>query len=512
MYLTKQEKFSKSVGYLFISQGFIKVLGLAYSLYLINKPCFGDKGNAIYLSGYQIFAFMLTFCSIGVTGAVSNLIAKAENYYNLNKIFKVAIGLYIIISCICCLILYFFSDIIAKEFIGIKVVSYNLKVLAPMLIITTLESIYTGFFNGIKQMKNTAQIQFVEQLFKTFFTILLVEILSKKTSDPEILSIGATLSVAISIFVSFWICYVKKRNIPIYAKEISYNGLKSKSIIIDLLKFSIPVSVGAMLIGINKNSDSFVIMNILSEKIGMLEAQKIYGILASKVEVLIVLPLAFNITFSTALIPNISELKRKNDKKLVKFYVENAVFMSLAIGISAGLGLYFFSDEIFNLLFNNSKNGANLLKLASISIIFSVLNQTFTGILQGLEKNTKTVFAVLCGTISKVLLNILLVKQNCLLEKGIVISSILSNLIMCIILFVEIKKYIKFSFKRYLVALFFSGSVMIIIIKGLIGILPYFLVSSKISFVISAFVGAIIFVQECLIFGRIFGFLKIRKN
>ena len=42
-----------SVIILIISQIFIKLLGLAYRLYLTNKEGFGDIGNAIYDSGYQ---------------------------------------------------------------------------------------------------------------------------------------------------------------------------------------------------------------------------------------------------------------------------------------------------------------------------------------------------------------------------------------------------------------------------------------------------------------------------
>ena len=89
----KKENFSKSIGYLFVSQGLIKILGLLYSLYLINKPKFGDEGNAIYLSAYQIFAFMLTFSSIGVPNSVSNMIAKSDNYSTLNNIYL----------CFCCM-------------------------------------------------------------------------------------------------------------------------------------------------------------------------------------------------------------------------------------------------------------------------------------------------------------------------------------------------------------------------------------------------------------------------
>lgn len=504
----EKEKFSKSIGYLFFSQGLIKILGLVYSLYLINKPCFGDRGNAIYLSGYQVFVFMLTFSSIGVPNAISNYIAQSSSHVVLNKIFKSAIITYIFIGTISSIILFSFSNIIATSILGISCISYNLKLLSPIIIITTLESIYIGFFNGIKQMKITAKVQFIEQLFKTFFTIVIVEIISRKTNNSEILSIGATLGVAISIIISFGICYFEKKKVSIYAKDIDESDIRYKDIILKLLKFSMPISIGAMLIGINKNCDSFTIMNILSNKIGSAEAQKIYGIIASKVDVLILLPMAFNLTFSTALIPNISEARKRNDYKSIKFLIENAIFMSMAIGIASFLGLYFFSEKIFGLLFVNSKDGTELLKVASFSIIFSVLNQTFIGILQGFEKNKISVIASFWGTITKIILNVVLINQEIFYRSGIIFSSIFSNIIMCFITYNEVRKNIKFSLKRYLLMNFISGIFMIFCVKIFNKILLIFSIVENIAFVISVFLGIIVFLVEMLVTSYLFGFFS----
>lgn len=511
MYTVKKERFSKSIGYLFVSQSCIKVLGLLYSLYLINKPVFGDEGNAIYLSGYQIFAFMLTFSAIGVPNAVSNIIAQTNNHNSINKVFKVSLALYVIIACISSIILFFCSDIIANKIIGIEIVAYNLKILAPIIIITTLDSVYSGFFNGIRQMKITAKIQFIEQLVKTVLTIIFVEILSRITSDSKILSVGATLAVSISIIISFIISYLNKKNIQICSKDFFSNNVTTKEIVKKLLLFSIPISIGAMLVGINKNSDSFVIMNVLAEKIGKIEAQKIYGIIASKIDVLIVLPLAFNITFSTALIPNIAEAKYKNDNKLIRIYIENALFMSLAIGIAATMGLYFFSQDIFDLLFSNSTNGVYLLKLASLSTIFSVLTQTFSGILQGLSENRVTVLATFLGMIVKVILNYILVGVDVFLEKGIIVSTIISNMVMCIILFKNVKRNIKFNFKRYFIILTLASGFMMIVISIFKGILESFLINKKIIFIISLFFGVFTYFAEILTISRDLGFLKKQK-
>lgn len=56
----------QSVLILMVSQILIKILGLVYKLYLTNREGFGDKGNAIYSSGFQIYALFLTISSVGI--------------------------------------------------------------------------------------------------------------------------------------------------------------------------------------------------------------------------------------------------------------------------------------------------------------------------------------------------------------------------------------------------------------------------------------------------------------
>ena len=57
---SKKETFMQGVVTVMFSQILIKILGLIYTLYLTNREGFGDAGNAIYASGYQIYALLLT--------------------------------------------------------------------------------------------------------------------------------------------------------------------------------------------------------------------------------------------------------------------------------------------------------------------------------------------------------------------------------------------------------------------------------------------------------------------
>ena len=89
----KKQSFMQGIITLMFSQVLIKILGLFYKLYLTNKNGFGDAGNAIYNSGFQIYALLLTISSIGVPNAVAKLISEklsVGDNRGAQKIFKIS--------------------------------------------------------------------------------------------------------------------------------------------------------------------------------------------------------------------------------------------------------------------------------------------------------------------------------------------------------------------------------------------------------------------------------------
>ena len=64
---TNKQGFLQGVITLMFSQVLIKLLGMVYTLYLTNREGFGDKGNGIVSSSYQIYAMLLTKCNIKIS-------------------------------------------------------------------------------------------------------------------------------------------------------------------------------------------------------------------------------------------------------------------------------------------------------------------------------------------------------------------------------------------------------------------------------------------------------------
>ena len=151
----KREGFLKGAFYLMLSQVLIKLLGMVYSLYLTNKTGFGDKGNAICMAGFQIYALFLGICSIGVPNSISKLVAEnisVGDYNTCKKILKVSLLIFTGIGFSFCLILYFGAEFIANKILSIKECEDILKILAPSVVFATVEAVFRGYFNGINKI------------------------------------------------------------------------------------------------------------------------------------------------------------------------------------------------------------------------------------------------------------------------------------------------------------------------------------------------------------------------
>ena len=466
----KLNDFINGIISLVISQILIKIFGVIYSVYLTNKTGFGDEGNAIYMSGYQIYALLLTISSIGVPNAISKLIAEKngqKDILNRNRVFLIAIFLFAFLGMIGTIFLYLFSGIFANKILEIPEATLSLKALSPAIFFVSISSVFRGFFNGINRIKVTAKVQFIEQILKSFLTIIFVEISSKSfDNNSEIMAASANFATTIATFFStVYIFKIYTKSTNIYEAKIFFQKERIIYIIRNILIISMPMTLNAILSSLGKNIDSITIVKILKGMIGEEAAIKKYGIISSKIDILVSMPLSFNASISTALIPEITKLKAKNDIDELIRKIKFSILITLVIGIPYCFGTYFYSNEILNILFPNASDGAYLLRLSAFGIIFSMLTQTINAILQGLGNNKIPVFASIIGIFFKLFSNIYLMQIDWIAEKGAIIGNILSSFISFIIVYCSLKNRIILNFKilRLSIKPFWGSLIMILI-------------------------------------------------
>lgn len=362
----KGESFMQGVMALMISQVLIKLLGLIYKWYLTNRDGFGDKGNAIYSAGFSIYALLLTISSTGVPNAVAKLVSEhtAKNdYKGAYRIFKIAFGTFSIIGLLGTLILFFGASYIASDWLAIPEAELSLVALSPAIFFVAIISVFRGFFNGRENMKATANSQTIEQLFKTIFTVLIVEFVAICSGvNTNLMAAGANLATTLATVGSFFYLFTfyKMRREDLSKEIVSSKMYKTKSIlktVKDILSVSIPMSLSAVLTSLNRNIDSTTVKRGLQKFLTEADALKQYGILSGKVDTLTSLPLSFNIAFATALVPAITSAKAKEDMSTAQKRISFSLLVTMLIGLPCMVGMIIFARTNFKFIISKRTRG-----------------------------------------------------------------------------------------------------------------------------------------------------------
>lgn len=247
---------------------------MIYTLYLTNRQGFGDKGNGIVSSGYQIYAMLLTLSSIGVPSAIAKLVSERTavgDHKGAHRIFKIAFATFAVIGLLGSLFLFFGAGIIAKNWLQIPEAEMTLVALSPAIFFVAISSVMRGYFNGRQSMRVTAKSQTLEQIFKTLLTIIVVEMVAVFSNvSTEWMAAGANLATTLATFLGFGYLYLYyKTQRKAISKEISetvnYRNERVKTIIKRILLVAAPFALSSILSAINKNIDSFTVVRSLKE-------------------------------------------------------------------------------------------------------------------------------------------------------------------------------------------------------------------------------------------------------
>ena len=457
----KKETFLKGILALIFSQVLIKVIGLIYKLYLTNREGFGDNGNAIYSSGFQIYALLLTFSSTGVPNAISKLVSErvaVGDNRGAHKIFKISFFMFAIIGGVGTILLFLYAKTIAEDLLQIPEAEYSLIALSPSIFFVSIISVFRGYFNGLQKLSATAKSQSIEQIAKTIFTIVLVECaVWVSTINATIMAASANLATSIATFISFVYIYIyyinqRKQIAQDIASSANYIPTRIRKTMKKIIGVAFPISLSSLMSSFNKNIDSFTVVRFLKEFMDETLAKKQYGILSGKIDILCVLPLSVNVALVTALVPNISMANAKKNVKEIEHKSRVFLLFSIVIGLPATIGMMLFSEQILNLLFPRASSGANLLRVNSISIVFMLVSQTINAILQGIGEVKIPSIALGIGTICKLVCNIVLIRNSKIGIYGAVIGNIICNIVALIIEYIALSRKVnlRLTFKNFL--------------------------------------------------------------
>lgn len=448
-----KSKFMNDVGIILVAQLAVKLLGFLYRIVITNIRGFGDTGNGFYTMGFQIYTLLLAISSVGIPNAISKLISERtalKDYKGAHRIFKTALLLFFCVGIFGSVLLYSTAGLISEYIIGLSDVKPTIQSLAPSIFFVCISSVIRGYFTGFQNMKATSTSQVLEQIFKSTLTIVFVVLAVGQT--PAIMSAVANLATSVSTVLSFlYLLWFYKKNKPVFEDINTENTVKHFSIrhiAKSILMLSIPISLGSIITAINRIIDTATITRgieiafknfipafgntaaIINPTAAQLDAEatRLAGMLG-KSDTLINMPLSLNIAFATVLVPAISRALALGDKKDAADKVNYSFLISILMILPCCMGYIVLAKPIYKLIYPNASLGASLLQLSSVALIFTALNQTISGSLQGLGKVYVPATGLLIGCIAKIILNITLIRIPEINIYGAAISSVVCQII-----------------------------------------------------------------------------------
>jgi len=444
----KKQTFMNGVLIIMISQILIKLLGFIYRIILTNFPQFADEGNSYYGSGYQVYTFILAIATMGIPNTISKLVSEKMaigDKRGAHRIFRTAMVVFTFIAVLFSLGLFFGAEVISTHVLKNPGVKYTLMALSPAIIFVAMSATLRGYFVGMENMSQYSKTQIIEQIVNSVFSVIFVVMLFG--NSPEIMAAGSTLAttVAASVAFAYLFRYYNKNKRDIWAdirKSEKFALEPKKKIAKKLISYAIPLSFASVVVALSGVIDLVTVMDGL-QKFGydIVTANEKFGILLGKVDILTAIPLSINVAFSVALVPFVSSAIARHKKDEAVKKINYSLKISSIIALPCAAGLFILAQPIFDLVFPNATAGAKLLQIQCWMIIFSVIDQTLSGSLQGLGKLYVPGACLAIGAVIKYILNVIFIPKYG--EVVPAITTIIYNFTACFLCFIILFKTLK---------------------------------------------------------------------
>lgn len=383
------KKLIKSTAILTLSNVITKVTSLLFFIILARLMSIQDYGALRYLIAVSsVYAIGFT----GVPTALANFIPKSKkDTTKLTSNAVVLMGILFIISII--------ATIIFEK---------NWFYLSLLIFALLIDSFYLGFCQGILNYVKLAGFKFTENALQLILLVSFFFILG-------------TLSLNLAIIFYSISGILALLGFEVWNRELKIKLNISKKIILDLVKYTLPVSAGAigwtLLVGIN---------TIIIERMLNTENVAYYSVGITLTQVFMFLPMAI----STILLPKTAALKDKT--KLIK-PLSFAILGTIATSCILLIALIIFKNEIITLLFKKEYLATAIIILPlGLAQICIALHQIIASVWQGIGKPIVPSITISIAAFVNLALSLSLTTSNGIV--GAAISYAIASLIAVVLI------------------------------------------------------------------------------
>lgn len=406
---TKKGSFIKGAAILTAAGLAARVMGFGYRVILTR--IIGAEGMGLYQMAYPIYTVLLVVSRSGIPVALAKLIADkiaANKKKEAYKIFKIARKMSLIVGLLISIIMAFS----AKPLISLLSLDprsyYAVLAISPAIFVVSIMASYRGFFQGLQDMVPTAKSQVFEQFIRMFTMIGLVMFLAPYSLEYAAAgaSFGAVSGALGGLLVLLYI-YAKRKEKIFTFLETGYDSieLSSKSVVKRIISLGMPITLGALVMPLMSLVDLVFVPNRLQAAGYVVsESTALYGMFAAVAMPLVNFPTIITVSLSASLVPAIAEAFTLGRKKLINYRTQTALRLTILISLPSAVGLFLLAEPLTEIIFAEPK-AAVPLRFVAWGVFFIALQQTSTGILNGIGKTSIPARNLMIGAIFNGVIN-----------------------------------------------------------------------------------------------------------
>lgn len=535
----KKQSFLYGSTILMVSVVIVKLVGAVFKIPLTN--ILHETGMGYFNSAYTIYTTVYALTVTGLSTAVARMVAENAargRYKDVKRMLSLSTRVFMGMGAIGFLVISLSAGAFSA---GIESENsyWTVLMIAPAILFCCLMASYRGYYEGLSDMIPTAVTQVVEVVIKMVaglsFAGLVMAIAGNQFETSGVVfgtavktaeeatsvaipfaAAGAMCGVSVSTAVGFIYVFIryKLRGDSITKAMLmeSPPPMRAKVILWRLVKISIPITLGAVVLQLAALIDMVTIMNRLSglpqdaliNQYGeFLTANEyphefLYGCFTSVVTLFNLVP-AFTNMFGKSALPNVTAAWTERERSKLKINVESVIRMTTMVAAPISFGLAFLAEPILKLLYRNLPGaisvGTPLLIVLGVASLFLAMVTPLNAVFQGIGRMDLPVKFLLVGASLKFILNFILI--------GIPSVNIMGGSISTIVCYATIATLSIITLRKKLsVSIDLSGTLAKPVIAGIIcGISAYLcnflltkLIEHSIITVVSIGVGAIFYI------------------
>lgn len=369
-----------------------KILSFIYRILIIRL--IGPESMGLYEMVFPFYTFVLVVATAGLPVALAKLVAERaarrewgliRNIFHLSLIFLILSGL------ASTAILYLGAPFLGRLFADSRVSPTFMVMLVALPLVCTC-SAFRGYFQGLKLMGPLALAQVAEQVIRVTSGLSLalhflprgIEWAAAGLAWGMVLGEGIGLIISLLIFRQASPYHLAGEAQPLFLKDF-----------LTLARLAIPVTLARAATGFTLTLEALLIPHRLQAwGASLREATALYGQYSGIALTLVYLPMTITVAVAMAMVPGMAEAQALENYRLLQRRSSQALRITVLSGLPFAISFLFLATEISDIIFKTPEAGVPL-KVLAWGCLFLYLQQTTSGILQGLGAMKTTLYTTL---------------------------------------------------------------------------------------------------------------------